>query len=76
MKIQFKKDKRGKILMSNTFNCDYNPYRVGDIININGIICNKRVNKNKDAVTRQSIISTILSIISGILWALFMYCWN
>ena len=50
MKIQFKRDKRGKILMSNTFNCDYNPYRVGDIININGIIYNKRVNENKDSI--------------------------
>lgn len=36
--------------MSNTFNCDYNPYRVGDIIDINGIIYNKRVNENEDGI--------------------------
>lgn len=37
MKVQFRRDKRGEILMSDTFNWDYNPYRVGDMINICGI---------------------------------------
>lgn len=36
----------------------------------------KNATKNKDTVIRQSIISTMLSIISGILWTLFMYYWN
>ena len=38
MKVQFIRDKRGEILMSDTFNWDYNPYRVGDMINICGIL--------------------------------------
>lgn len=38
MKVQFRRDKRGEILMSDTFNWDYNPYRVGDKVIIDGII--------------------------------------
>lgn len=41
MKVQFRRDKRGEILMSDTFNWDYNPYRVGDMINICGIMYHK-----------------------------------
>lgn len=48
MKIQFRRDKHGEILMSDTFNWDYNPYRIGDIINIHRIIHHKYTNKDKD----------------------------
>lgn len=37
MKVQFRRDKRGEILMSDTFNWDYNPYRVGDMIEMTTI---------------------------------------
>lgn len=48
MKVQFRRDKRGEILMSDTFNWDYNPYRVGDMINICGIIYHKYTDGDKD----------------------------
>lgn len=34
--------------MSDTFNWDYNPYRVGDMINICGIIYHKYTDGDKD----------------------------
>lgn len=34
MKVQFKRNNGGKILMSDIFNCEYIPYRIGDVINI------------------------------------------
>ena len=39
MKVQFRRDKRGEILMSDTFNWDYNPSyeRYMNTIKINGI---------------------------------------
>lgn len=36
----------------------------------------KNATENKDTVKKQSIISTMFSIISGILWACFIYYWN
>lgn len=41
MKVQFKRDKRGEILMSDIFNWEYIPYKTGDIINIKGVIYRK-----------------------------------
>lgn len=49
MKVQFRRDKRGEILMSDTFNWDYNPYRVGDKVIIDGIIWKKHIGQ-KDLV--------------------------
>lgn len=37
---------------------------------------NKNATENKETMTRQNIISTMLAIISGILWSCFMYCWH
>ena len=37
---------------------------------------NKNATENKETMTRQNIISTILAIISGILWSCFMYYWH
>ena len=39
-------------------------------------INNKNSNEHRDRIAKQNIISTIYSIICGILWALFMYCYN
>lgn len=44
MKVQFKRNNGGKILMSDIFNCEYIPYRIGDVINIRGLICRKYTN--------------------------------
>ena len=49
MKIQFRRDKHGQILMSDIFNWDYNPYKVGDKIIIDGIIWKKHIGQ-KDLV--------------------------
>ena len=37
---------------------------------------NKNATENKETMTRQNIISTMLAIISGILWSCFMYYWH
>lgn len=39
-------------------------------------INNKNSNEHRDRIAKQNIISTTISIICGILWALFMYYWN
>lgn len=44
MKVQFKRNNGGKILMSDIFNLKYIPYRIGDVINIRGLICRKYTN--------------------------------
>lgn len=37
---------------------------------------NKNFNEHKDKIAKQNIISTACSIICGILWALFIYCYH
>lgn len=41
MKIQFKAYINDEVIYSDTFNFNYNPYKVGDVIEITGIIYNK-----------------------------------
>lgn len=44
MKVQFKRNNGGKILMSDIFNWEYIPYKIGDVINIQGLIYRKYIN--------------------------------
>ena len=37
---------------------------------------NKNSNEHRDRIAKQNIISTACSIICGILWTLFIYCYN
>lgn len=49
MKIRFEIIRNGGNLMSDIFNWDYNPYKVGDKVIIDGIIWKKHISQ-KDLV--------------------------
>ena len=52
MKVQFKTYINDEVIYSDTFNFDYNPYKVGDVVEITGLIYNK-VCGEKDLVERK-----------------------